>query len=232
MDIGANEGQSVADILSVVGRDAKIVAVEPNPGVAAYLQEVCEINGFENVRVLPIGLSNRAHIARLDLASIADTGGSIVEKLRPGRQIERTRSVPCFALDELVLQKEITLRTHFLMKIDVEGAELEVLEGARSVIEKYRPTILCEILWAHCPERLPFIDKRNNKILAILGDSNYDVYAIKLDSTDWTLSGIQRIRTFPSAVYSSSNAHQCDYLFLPEELSSSVPPALLTRNPP
>ena len=51
-----------------------------------------------------------------------------------------------------------------VIKIDVEGAELEVLEGARELFEACRPVVLCEVIPASAPAVTDFFVSRGYEI--------------------------------------------------------------------
>ena len=74
-----------------------------------------------------------------------EPGASTLATLRRPRAggASATLRVPCIALDELVAQ--CTLDPPGLVKIDVEGAETDVLRGLSRTITRYRPIIVCEL---------------------------------------------------------------------------------------
>ncbi len=217
IDIGANEGQTVIEALQVFGRDVKIAAFEPNPGVAAFLVEMVSLNQFEGVDVFPLGLSNRQGIATLELASENDTCASIVQGLRPGQPHSRAYFVPLTTFDSLVHQGALLPLPNCLIKVDVEGAESEVLCGMRDSLQRYRPVIICEVLWSHSRDRLDFMRERNDKMMALLQDKCYRAFSVLLSKDQSAFLGLAPIEKFPSGIYCAANSHQCDYIFVPIE---------------
>ena len=89
---------------------------------------VTNASGTAKIHVVP-GREEYSSIGSLSHPAIRDSGS--IEEV-----------VPCFTLDELVATH--ALRPGF-MKIDVEGAERKVLEGAEDTIRKHRPVILTEL---------------------------------------------------------------------------------------
>lgn len=102
------------------------------------------------------------------------------------------------------------------VKIDVEGAALEVLRGMRATLASDRPMVLCEVLFTASGGDMEAQRVRNEALQAELVGQRYVIlHIIKTRTGD--LVGGSRIKEFPQAFWSASNKHQCDYLFAPEE---------------
>ena len=98
----------------------------------------------------------------LGAATIADLD------LNPKNNVEREfLSIELDTLDNIFFHKEIKID---LIKLDVEGHELNVLKGAKKVLDKYSPMIVFET----------YIDKGNNKnnLIQYLWDNNYTLYVL------------------------------------------------------
>ena len=127
-DIGAAVGYYTVLAAPLVGRQGRVVAFEPDPKNAAFLRQHVAINDLSNVDVRQAAIGNTNGFARFTGGSgsgtgrLADSGTTVVEVCR---------------LDDLISQ--IGLPTH--MKIDVEGAELDLLHGARQTLLRARPTL-------------------------------------------------------------------------------------------
>jgi FkbM family methyltransferase len=129
-DIGANVGFFTLLAARVVGRRGAVYAFEPLPHNLQYLRAHIAANGAA-VHVLPVALSSSSGVARFATATSAAMG-----YLADGGDLEvRTETV-----DELVSSGRI-LPPRF-MKVDVEGAEHEVLAGASATLTRARPIIL------------------------------------------------------------------------------------------
>lgn len=139
VDIGANIGLYTC-LAKSEGKHA--IAIEPQTKNLTILYTNLIENGYQDVEVYPIALSDRAHLATLYGAS--GTGASLVE----GRDHEllRTRStVPTSTLD-IILGVRF-LGKKLVIKIDVEGGEYGILKGAERVLSlSPRPTWIVEIL--------------------------------------------------------------------------------------
>jgi len=136
-DIGANCG-----VFSFLAAEAKErVAVEPDPFLCHLIQESVALNGVD-LTVIPaaayssIGLADFAIAARGRASNyLTDVGG----RSQSGGERSRLR-VPTTTLDFMLE----SLSAPTLVKIDVEGAEFEVLKGAANVLKK-RPVLYIEI---------------------------------------------------------------------------------------
>ena len=125
IDVGANVGSYT--ILACSSRGARGYAFEPVPGTYMRLVENIHLNHLENrVKCLNIGLGSK----RESIAFTTDMGPAN-HALASGEQNENTVSIEVSTLDA-VLKDERPV----LMKIDVEGYETPVLEGALETLKK------------------------------------------------------------------------------------------------
>jgi len=139
-DIGANKGAYLYWLQKAVGETGKVFAYEPQPALAGYLQSVCELMRWKNVLVRDCALSDSPGVGMLNVPGAADSPGASLE----GAITERTdcRQFEC-PVDTLDNQLRDAARVA-LLKIDVEGHELRVFQGAKEVLRHHRPLIICE----------------------------------------------------------------------------------------
>lgn len=148
-DIGANKGEYIFAATKFLD-EANIRAFEPNPKLAARLRKL-----FPEIHVHEVALSNEDSEAIFRIPTINgqedDTLGSLDEK---GRLENETSSqlieVSCRKLDGF--SEEFHLLPH-IVKIDVEGFELNVLNGAAHTIAKAFPLLLVEVEKRHYKEK-------------------------------------------------------------------------------
>lgn len=143
VDVGANTGQTVMRVLSY-RQDLQILAIEPIPLCAAYLDYFISINELVNVKVKEVALSDSESRLLLRTRYSDDIMASTTPGFRVHTAYSEVYEVDAIRGDELGLG--VTLPVPGMMKIDVEGGERAVLEGFAYTIQKYRPPIICEIL--------------------------------------------------------------------------------------
>jgi len=140
VDVGANVGWYTMLASTVIGDGGQIHAFEPRRPIVDYLQRTVALNGLEKViTVYPIGLSNETKSESLMWGATSDNGGSASFARDDASADMVCQTIEVQSLDNLCLDHVDVI------KIDVEGAEPLVLEGARGTIERDRPIILSEI---------------------------------------------------------------------------------------
>jgi len=171
IDIGAHVGKYSIPAAKLVGRSGKVIAIEPHPENFKALTTNILLNGLSNVFALNVAAFNEDG-KRLRLAGILDDRYSLKSKEGEG-VIVRTRTLDSI-LEELGISEAEYERLRWV-KIDVEGAEVEVLEGMERIIKKCpNLNILIEIR----DENLKDVDNilKGFKKKYIGGDSKLPVY--------------------------------------------------------
>jgi FkbM family methyltransferase len=151
LDIGANTGIytiKAAQFFRVSG-GGTVVAYEPLPEMLAELKHNVVLNGFENIRLRSFCLGAKSCTAELWVNFARPSSSGLVSHDPAASRI----STLVLPLDE-VFPLEKLERLDYL-KIDVEGAEAQVLSGAAKTIEKYRPIIQLEISYRDVMLHLP-----------------------------------------------------------------------------
>jgi FkbM family methyltransferase len=149
VDVGANVGLfslAAADVL--IRRGGRALAIEPLPANMAFLRESIEVNHLGET-IAPVQAAVGDAAGTLDLWSMST--GAIANAVplgwRTGEHQQPTAAdritVPMVTLDSLVRDHGIT-NVRFV-KIDVEGAEQFVLEGARELLARDRPLVYAEM---------------------------------------------------------------------------------------
>jgi FkbM family methyltransferase len=143
MDVGAHQGLYTLLASKKVGSKGKVIAFEPSPREFGRLKFNLMLNRCRNVRVENKAISSTTGTGELFICQGRETG---CNSLRPPAVSEPTKPVrvSLTTLDEYS-QDEGIGRVDFL-KLDVEGAELDVLKGATQVLNnRPRPIIMCEL---------------------------------------------------------------------------------------
>ena len=143
VDVGAHIGETLLKLL-LVDDGRPYLGVEPQPAAAAYLERLLEANRRSG-HIFAAALGDRNGIAELQLRGRwLDDSASIVTGFRADEHAEKRRPIPLVRGDDALAA--IGIGRVGVLKIDVEGAEIEVLEGLAETIGRDRPVIVCEIL--------------------------------------------------------------------------------------
>lgn len=137
-DVGAHVGYFTAIASLRVGPDGRVIAFEPRPVNLGLLRRHVEANRLENVTIIDAGVGHESGTARFAEGTGSGTG-KIAE--------EGELTVRTVRLDDVA--GEDGLPEPDFIKIDVEGGEMNVLEGARGLLDRARPRLLVGI---HGPE--------------------------------------------------------------------------------
>lgn len=163
-DIGANVGLFTIAAAHKAAPNGSVLAIEPDPWLAALLERTvhAQPSTAAPIRIMPVAVSNRIgtetfHIARRNRAS--SHLASIPEHSQAGGTRE-TLQVQCITLDSLLIQTPPPT----LVKIDVEGSELDLLDGAHHLLSEIRPTIMCEAQHRNRPAATTIFRRYNYKL--------------------------------------------------------------------
>jgi FkbM family methyltransferase len=136
VDVGANEGYFTVMGAKLVGATGKVIAIEPQERLIDIITENLRLNNVQNSTVLNLACStSNISTATIYLFPTIDTGPSSL--VRKYRFSGKKQQVICKSLD-YIFTYDIPLGKIDLIKIDVEGYEQEVLEGAKYFLENHR----------------------------------------------------------------------------------------------
>lgn len=145
-DIGANLGFFALLGAHLAGlQEGHVYAFEAAPENAAAIARNVQLNALPNVTVIAKAVSD--HTGRGRLQVVDDQSWSKLEEYGPHPFTEEVIEVELVAIDDLLAAGE--LRPPTVVKIDVEGAELAVLQGMRATIAQHQPAIICELHDTH-----------------------------------------------------------------------------------
>lgn len=138
-DVGAHVGY-FSMIAALTNPKARVHAFEPVDQIHARLSVNVRSNGVQNVKLYQAGVSGKTGWADISVRFSGNllSTGSTLEHSADDAQLKRIQLLP---LDEVFADSKLDL-----IKIDVEGHEMSVLEGARQVLKRDRPTVLLEAL--------------------------------------------------------------------------------------
>lgn len=157
-DIGANVGYYSLMAAAVSGPTGHVYAFEPLPRNVDYLRKHVALNKMvDRITVFDVAVSDKSGGAAFDLGAstsmghLAESGEFKVKQVR---------------LDDMVAAGEI--KPPHYMKVDVEGAEFDVLNGARKLLEQHKPVIFLD---THDREA-------HNATVNLLIELNYEIYCL------------------------------------------------------
>lgn len=183
-DVGANEGEETLFAAKRVP-DGRVFAFEPNPQVRARLSRNVELNHFQNVSIQPIGLDVQP--GKLVLYGPAGRGrdgtlnagqGTIFPRIGVDAPIGE---ITLSTLDRFVMEQRAPRID--LIKIDVEGAEMNVLQGGERVLAEHRPALIVEA-WEGV--------ERSLQLLNYIAGKGYAIHNIAPDGATSVAADLRR----------------------------------------
>ena len=213
IDVGINIGQTLIK-LKTVDKNIEYIGFEPNPKCVYYANELVKQNDFEHCSIIPVGIFNENKVLQLSLFSENDTdpAASVIDNFRPGEKVFKKIFVPVFDFAGLDIALEI--KDIAVVKIDVEGAELEVLQSMQETINRMRPFIIIEILPCYNTENFGRI-QRQQAIENLLHDINYKIIRIIKGDKNTAISYLPL-----AEIEIHGKIELCDYVLIPEELQA------------
>ena len=140
-DVGANVGFFSVLAGRIVGSTGAVYAFEPVPQNALQVEKNACLNNLNNIEVVRIALSN--HCGQSELLLARHSGGAVLKGAGIPPDFTESIAVETISMDAVLEKKK--LRSPNLVKIDVEGAELDVLKGMTGVLRKYGPKVIIEV---------------------------------------------------------------------------------------
>ena len=170
VDVGANHGAFSIVASHLVGRGGAVVAVEPQPHLAALVRRSLAANAPETrTAVHALALSDRDGALDLHVPRGSSGSATLLDGVATDAAWDTIR-VPVARLDDAVAWRDLPGRV--VVKLDVEGGEAAVLRGARSFVEARRPALLIEVN----PSRIASAEGAGS-LVALVRDLGYDAFA-------------------------------------------------------
>lgn len=204
VDVGVNVGQTMLVYRSITST-GDYIGFEPNPVCVHYVRELLRVNFFQG-EVTPCAIGSFDGIGVLYADTRDDSAATMIKGFRENSGRVAT-SVPVISEKSLL---SLLGNKVGIIKIDVEGSELEVLKALSSIIVRDQPFVICEILPVY-HQNNHFRIQRQRELLAILESWNFKIFRIKPDGQ------LSLLRT----IHVHSNLEECNYLFVPQEFQST-----------
>ncbi len=135
LDIGANIGLMSLFASRLVGDTGRVLAFEAHPETALLLKNNLQRNAVSNIQVFDFALGSTRSQSYIYNSTDNRGGASLIASSSQAQEIE------VYPLDDVVSEDVLPS----MIKIDVEGFELEVLKGAESTILRSKPILIIEI---------------------------------------------------------------------------------------
>lgn len=209
LDVGVNVGQTLL-LWKSIDISLRYTGVEPNPDCVYYLNQLIRTNNWNSTMVLPMALNDVEGISHLMVSETdkSDSSASIIQNFRTNESINRV-SVPVLSMPFSILND-----TSFdIVKIDVEGGELNVLKSLFINDWEKWPTIICEVLPVYSKENMDRLN-RQNELELLLKNKGYSMFRIIKKPT------VKLLEIPEIGIHSDLN--DCDYLFIHESNKNEI----------
>lgn len=134
VDVGANIGLMSIEASKAVGSQGKVYSFEPHPKTVKILRFNIDLNSIKNIDVIEKGIGSKSGEAKIYDRWDVNRGGA---SLLSSNSEQDSYDIQIVSLDEVLENVKVDM-----IKIDVEGFELEALKGAKKILSSKTPPIL------------------------------------------------------------------------------------------
>lgn len=213
IDVGVNIGQTLLKI-KTVDKHRKYIGFEPNGVCVDYTTDLIRLNKYNNCEVRKYALSDRNKRVELALNEETDASASIIANLRPDYFKEHIL-IDCISFDDSGVTEPVSI-----IKIDVEGAELEVIMGMRKAIDAFHPLIVCEVLDCYSIEVIQFTQERADCLCRLLSEHGYIIFQLHQDNN--RIKKFELVESINIRLWSPASYKLNDYLFCHAEFETGM----------
>jgi FkbM family methyltransferase len=171
LDVGANLGLMALPVLRCVP-DARVISFEPSPNTAPWLKQTIAQSGVtDRWQLIEKAVACAPGVAQFSLSTLTQ---GLYDGLR---HTKRTNEVRTVEVEVTTLDEEwerLGCPDLSVIKIDVEGGELDVLLGGRECLKRTRPFVLSE--W--CSLNIQAYGIRNDSLLQFAREHDYLLYGL------------------------------------------------------
>ena len=216
IDVGVNRAQTLFTLLRL-DPSRCYVGFEPQLSSALTVRDFISLNKLRQCEIVPVALSDECSLTKLNLTQTGgfDGAASIVEELRPKTFYSEEQIVPLLTGD--IALKAIDIKKISVIKIDVEGAELEVLSGFKQTLQSKRPAVVFEVLddWVD-PQRNPVLKENSDRkkaraarITSLFSGLDYKMFNVTPEKGPMLIEHID--------IRINNNLNMCNYVAIPAE---------------
>jgi FkbM family methyltransferase len=151
----------------IVGKKGKVITFEPDGKYCEIIRKRIKMLGIKNITVYQYGLFNKRK--QMSFEGTAGAGSLVLDKKTT---MINGFKVNCIDMDSFVIRYKIP-KINFI-KMDIEGAEIEAIEGMKKVLKKFHPDLA-----------IASYHLRNGKQTAEIIEGKLKKYKYKLVKTDY-----------------------------------------------
>lgn len=167
IDVGANIGETTLNFAKLVGSNGVVYSFEPDPINYKTLEYNLSLNHFRNITLNKLGLGNQNGTYKIQTFDNNNKGmNRIINNTSPAKNY---RQIIVTTLNEYV--KSNNIKKVDLIKIDVEGFELNVLKGSSEVLQRFSPKLFIELDDSNLKEQ----GSSAKELIKLLSDYNYTI---------------------------------------------------------
>lgn len=204
IDVGVNIGQTLLKF-KAVGAKGRYIGFEANPHCFPYVRRLLQLNNLNDYIVIPAGLGERTalHAITLNEGLNVSSGASMIKQRNPAKGRLYQQYIPVYDFDSI--REQLCPGKISLIKIDVEGAELQVLQGLIKTLQKDYCPLLIEI--DPVTSKTGDLYKNNQRIFDFLKAQDYNIYRIVKGENNY----LKRLEHVKAPVIQPSNSKRSDY---------------------
>ena len=166
MDIGANCGMFTIYLAKMLGDNGKVISIEPERRNITLLKKNVELNKLKNVSIIEKGVYSKKGKMTFYLDDFGTGGHSLLKE-----DVKKKEIIRIDTIDNII--KSLNIKKINIIKMDVEGVEIDALKGAEKTIKKSRPKIIFEAVKEEEKKKIEnFLSQYNYKVRKI-GEWNY-----------------------------------------------------------
>jgi FkbM family methyltransferase len=173
LDIGANIGSTALGFSKIVGNEGTIIAFEPDKINYQKASHNILLNNASSIKLMNIGLGNENKAYKLYAVNDENRG---MNRILEHSSTHPYAEITVRRLDEVIA--EAGIKKVDLVKIDVEGFEMNVLHGAVSILKTYKPVLFIELDDNNLIEQ----QSSASQLIAFLYSLNYIVYSAETNA--------------------------------------------------
>ena len=179
VDVGANIGYFSLEAARLVGPDGHVVAIEAAPWIAEELHKNVVRNGQEEIiRLVTMAVSDRQTVLDLFAGPVNNIG---LTTTVAGRGFQKRATIEAAPLGSILSPEEI--KHARIIKIDVEGAEVAVLDGMLPMIDSLAQDV--DILIELSPAWWPDKSRTPDEVLEPFFKAGFEAYTLSNDYWPW-----------------------------------------------